>query len=216
MIKEQLPIYWYSGLYLQPQHFQSMDLYQGWQHAQHWLNGRPWQSGIVSAEINPNSLLDFTVEFRSLHVVTPDGEYLSFPGNCYMQKRNFRQAWKYRDRPFTLWGAIRRLDPQQQNVSVLDEESEQPLTRWVTLPQDENMRDLYHQGPETAVPRVVFSLRILWDDERQNALNDRCFPLLRVRMSGQDVVIDESWAPPGITLNSSLALQGKIEAIYSN
>lgn len=41
MIQAQLPVYWYSGLYLQPQHFQSMDLHQSWQHAQHWRHGKP-------------------------------------------------------------------------------------------------------------------------------------------------------------------------------
>lgn len=66
MIQAQLPVYWYSGLYLQPQHFQSMDLHQSWQHAQHWRHGKPWQSGIVKAQVNPHALLDFTVEFHAL------------------------------------------------------------------------------------------------------------------------------------------------------
>ena len=214
MMTEQLPVYWYSGLYLQPQHFQSTDLNQSWQHAQHWQKGKPWQNGVISAEINSHSLLDFTLEFRSLELITPEGILITFPGNGYYQKRNFRQAWKYRDHPFTIWAALRRLDPQQENVTVLNEEGEQPSTRWVTLPHDNKMRDLYHKGPEMAVPRVVYNLRLLWEHEREEVLDDECFPLLRVRMRDQDVIVDETYAPPGITLKSSDALYNKIEAIF--
>ena len=214
MIQAQLPVYWYSGLYLQPQHFQSMDLHQSWQHAQHWRHGKPWQSGIVKAQVNPHSLLDFTLEFHALEVVTAAGEYLAFPGNCHLQKRCFREAWKQRDRPFTIWGALRRLDPQQQNVTVLEQDREQPLTRWVTATPEQTMRDLYHQGPEVEVPRVLHSLRLLWDDEREEALSDQCFPLLRVRMRDHEVMVDETYAPPGIVLDSSEALRSKLEQIF--
>lgn len=214
MMKEHLPIYWYSGLYLQPQHFQSTDLYQSWQHAQHWRLGKPWQYGVVSATLNPHSLLDCTAEFLTLDVLTPDGEYLSFPGNCHLQKRSFRDAWKLRDRPFTLWGALRRLDTQQENVTLLADQDTPAHTRWVKLPEDGDMRDLYHRGPQVSVPRVAYNLRLLWDDERENALNDQCFPLLRVRMDGQDVVVDHAYAPPCIALDSVQALYRKVEQLY--
>ena len=64
------------------------------------------------------------------------------------------------------------------------------------------------------MPRVLHSLRLLWDDEREEALSDQCFPLLRVRMRDHEVMIDETYAPPGIVLDSSEALRSKLEQIF--
>jgi predicted component of type VI protein secretion system len=52
MYSEQQQIYWHSGLYLQPQHFQSLDLHHEWQLAQRIQLAQPYNHGLIEVEIN--------------------------------------------------------------------------------------------------------------------------------------------------------------------
>ncbi|MFP2505021.1 type VI secretion system baseplate subunit TssK [Buttiauxella gaviniae] len=214
MLPEQQAIYWYSGLYLQPQHFQSADLHQNWQHSRHYQLAQPWNYGVIDCQINNEALLDFTAEISQLRLLLPEGVYLEYPGNCQIEKRNFRHAWKYRDRPFTLWLALRKFDPQRQNVSMQEDDQQQAVTRWVNGRDEHLMKDIYHQGPETSVPRITYNVRIMWDEEQEEAVDYACFPLARFRFDGQNVIDDPSFSPAAISLKGAASLEKQIDHIY--
>ncbi|WGK60101.1 type VI secretion system baseplate subunit TssK [Pantoea sp. SS70] len=213
MLPEQQAIYWYSGLYLQPQHFQSADLHQQWLHSRHYTLAQPWNYGVVDYQLNNDALIDFTAEIQQLRILMSDGLYLEYPGNCQIEKRNFRQAWKQRDKPFTLWLALRKFDPQRQNVSM-PQDDDSAITRWVNCRDEHVMRDVYHQGPETSVPHLSYNLRVMWDEEREEAVDYLCFPMARFRFDGQCVVVDQDFTPASITLNGSAALRQRIDRLY--
>lgn len=213
MLPEQQAIYWYSGLYLQPQHFQSVDLHQNWIHSRHHQLAQPWNYGVLDYQLNNEALIDFTAEVSQLRLLLPEGLYLEYPGNCQIEKRNFRHAWKYRDRPFTLWLALRKFDPQRQNVSMIGAE-QQAVTRWINNSDEHMMKDVYHLGPETSVPRVTYNVRLMWDEEQAEAVDYACFPLARFRFDGQNVVTDRSFSPPAIGLQASASLAQLLDNIY--
>ncbi|MCW6030447.1 type VI secretion system baseplate subunit TssK [Pantoea sp. JK] len=213
MLPEQQAIYWYSGLYLQPQHFQAAELYQGWQHSRHFTLANAWNEGVIDYRLNDDALIDFTAEIKQLRIILPDGTYLEYPGNCQIEKRNFRQAWKYRDRPFALWLALRKFEPQRQNVSMATDD--QPAaTRWVNCRDEHMMKDVYHQGPETSVPHITYNLRLMWDEEQQEAVDYQCFPLARFHFDGQSVMHDGDFIPASVTLDGASALRKRIDHLY--
>lgn len=92
MYPEQQQIYWYSGLYLQPQHFQSMDLHHSYMLAQQRQLAQPWNVGVIKCDINQQTLIDFSLNIDKLRVLLPSGDYLEYPGNCYIEPRQFRDA----------------------------------------------------------------------------------------------------------------------------
>lgn len=214
MLPEQQAIYWYSGLYLQPQHFQSADLHQSWMHTRHWQLAQPWNFGVIDCQINNEALIDFTFEISKLKLLLPEGLYLEYPGNCQIEKRSFRNAWKYRDRPFTLWLALRKFDPQRQNVSVPGGEQQSAVTRWINNDSEQVMRDVYHQGPETSIPRITYNVRLMWQDEQEEAVDYACFPLIRFRFDGQNVITDRGFSPPAVTLYGCAELGQLIDHIF--
>lgn len=213
MLPEQQAVYWYSGLYLQPQHFQFNDLHQNWLHSRHYALAQPWNYGVVDYQLNNDALIDFTLEINQLKILLPEGLYLEYPGNCHIEKRNFRQAWKHRDRPFTLWLALRKFDPQRQNVSM-SEGGQQVVTRWINCSEEHVMKDVYHQGPETSVPHVAYNLRLMWDQEKDEAVDYACFPLARFRFNGQNVVHDRDFVPASVSLQGADALRERVDNIY--
>lgn len=214
MLPEQQQIYWYSGLYLQPQHFQSADLHQSWMHSRTLQLAQPWHYGVIECAWNPAALIDLTGEVTRLRLIMPGGLYLEYPGNCQIEKRSFRQAWKHRDRPFTLWLALRKFDPQRQNVSVVKDENAQAVTRWVSSSEEYAMKDVYHQGPETSVPHISYNLKLMWDEEKEEAVDYDCFPLAQFRFDGQCATENEQFAPPAMTLSASSTLAATLDLIY--
>lgn len=214
MYPEQQQIHWYSGLYLQPQHFQSLDLHHEWLQSQLWKSAKPYNFGVVEWGINQDALADFILDVQALSLVMPEGVYLANRANCRIEKRSFRDAWKQRDQPFTLWLALRKLDPQHNNVTMLARESDRALTRWINSGDEKTMKDIYDHGPEAGVPRLLYNVRVLWDVEKEDAVDYACIPLLRLRYDDEGVVMDPSFSPPATTLYGSPVLGRLLDSIY--
>lgn len=207
MYSEQQQVYWYSGLYLQPQHFQSMDLHHSYMLAQQRQLTQPWNMGVIACDINHETLVDFFLKIDHLRVILPSGYYLEYPGNCLIEPRQFRDAWKQREKPFTLWLALRRFDPGHPNVSM------GTSGRWINHADEGVMKDVYHDGPESAVPRIVYNARILSDEEKETAVDCECLPLFRLRYDNDRVILDPRFSPPAVTLAGSSALKNMLEGL---
>lgn len=213
MYPEQQKVYWYSGLYLQPQHFQSLDLHQDWVMAQQRCLAHPYYSGVIEYRINLSALSDYVIDIESLSVILPRGEHLIFPGNCRIEKRVFREAWKQKDQSFTLWVALRHFNPQHCNVTT-PREGQERSSRWINTGDEQSMKDVYDRGPEADIARIYYNPRIVWDNERENLVDTQCIPLLRLRYDDDGVTIDSEFSPPSLTLYSTPALGKVIDDIY--
>lgn len=207
MYPEQQQIYWYSGLYLQPQHFQSVDLHHSYMLAQQRQLAQPWNQGVIQCDINNETLVDFSLKIDHLRLILPSGCYLEYPGNCLIETRQFRDAWKQREKPFTLWLALRRFDPGHPNVST------GTSSRWINRTEDGVMKDVYHNGPDSAVPRIAYNVRILSEEEKDTAVDCECLPLLQLRYDNDRVIPDPRFSPPTITLAGSPALKKMMEGL---
>ncbi|NIF59513.1 type VI secretion system baseplate subunit TssK [Enterobacter sp. Ap-916] len=209
MYPELQQIYWYSGVYLQPQHLQSVDLHHNYMLARHRQLSQPWNTGLIHCDFNPETLVDFTLKIDRLQAILPSGDYLEYPGNCFLQPRMFREAWKQIEKPFTLWLALRRFDPGHANVG------DSPNSRWLKPRQEDVMKDVYFNGPECSVSRILYNVQILSDDEKASVVDCEFLPLLRLRYENDRVVIDPNFAPPVITLNGSPALKTLLDGLYA-
>ncbi|RJT36259.1 type VI secretion system baseplate subunit TssK [Rahnella woolbedingensis] len=209
MYSEQQQIYWYSGLYLQPQHFQSLDLHHSHMLAQHRQRAQPWNFGVIQCEIHHEILVDFSLKIGQLRMILPSGYYLEFPGNCLIETYQFRDTWKQREKPLTLWLALRRFDPNHANVS------KDTGSRWINHIDDEMMNDVYHNGPASAVPRIAYNVRILSEEEKETAVDCECLPLVRLRYENDRVILDPHFSPPAITLTGSPSLNNLLNGVYA-
>lgn len=214
MYPEQQKIYWYSGLYLQPQHFQSIDLHQEWLFAQQRRLSHPHYFGIIEFSIHQSALRDHIFDIESLSLVLPHGEYLTFPGNCRIEKRNFRDAWRQKEQSFTIWLSLSHFNPQSCNVGILKDGQERINSRWINSGDERVMKDIYDRGPETTISRIYYNARVIWDNERENLVDEQCIPLLRLCYDHDGVSIDTTFSPPSLTLYSTPMLGNIIDDIY--
>jgi type VI secretion system protein ImpJ len=209
MYPELQQIYWYSGVYLQPQHLQSVDLHHTYMLSRHRQLTQPWNTGIIRCDFNPEILNDFTLKIEYLQALLPSGDYLEFPGNCLLNPRQFRDTWKQLEKPFTLWLALRRFDPSHANVG------DSPNSRWLKLQDDRVMKDVYSSGPECTVSRMLYNVQILNDEEKDATVDCEFLPLIRLRYDNDQVVIDPDFCPPLVSLNGSRVLKTLLEGLYA-
>lgn len=209
MYPELQQIYWYSGVYLQPQHLQSVDLYHNYMLSRQRQLAQPWNVGMILCDFNPETLVDFTLKIERLHAILPSGDYLEYPGNCAVQPRQFRDSWKQLEKPFMLWLALRRFDPGHANVG------DSPNSRWLKPHEERVMKDVYFSGPECSVSRILYNIQILSDEEKQAVVDCEFLPLLRLRYENDRVVSDASYCPPLVTLNGSPVLKTLLDGLYA-
>lgn len=214
MYSEQKQIYWHSGLYLQPQHFQSLDLHNEWQFSQQLRIAQPFNLGMIDVAINQAALTDYVVNVESIRFIMPGGTFLASPGNCQVEKRNFRDMWKQRDQPFNVWLALRHFDPQHNNVTTREKGQKRVVTRWVDTDDDLMMKDVYDHAPDAPVARICYNVRLLSDLEKEDAVDCECIPLARLRYENDTVILDPLFSPPSVTLYGSSVLGSLIDTIY--
>lgn len=209
MYPELQQIYWYSGVYLQPQHLQSVDLHHQYMLSRHRQLAQPWNVGLIECVFNPETLADYSLKIERLKAILPSGDYLEYPGNCVLQPRQFRQAWKATEKPLTLWLALRRFDPGHVNVG------DSPNSRWFKTPEEGVMKDVYFNGPECSVSRIVYNAQILTDAEKESVVDCECIPLLRLRYDVDRVIPDAGFYPPLVCLGGSSSLKSLLDGLYA-
>ncbi|WP_353613427.1 type VI secretion system baseplate subunit TssK [Mangrovibacter phragmitis] len=209
MLPELQQVYWYSGVYLQPQHLQSTDLHHNFMLSRHRQLAQPWNVGIIQCDFNPEPLVDFSIKMTRLQAILPSGDYLEFPGNCVLQPRQFRDAWKHLEKPFTLWLALRRFDPGHANVGDTSN------SRWVKTPEEGVMKDVYFNGPECSVARIIYNVQILSDEEKAVVVDCEFLPFLRLRYDNDRVIVDPDFCPPLVNINGCAMLKNLLAGLYA-
>lgn len=197
--------YWHQGLFLQPQHFQRMELQQEFQRKPLFDMTTPHFWGVGQLELAPECLLKRSFEIRYARVIFRDRTYIELPGNATVSARSFDKIWTDGDRPLDVYLGIRKLSVTAPNVSVVNSlgEAHTVSTRMVSSAQIEMMPDLYAQGPEAAVPTALYSLKIFFGPELDALQDYDLIPLAQLVRDSDAVRLVSAKVPPCFTLSGS-------------
>lgn len=213
MLQEEQQVYWYSGIYLQPQHFQSIDLHHSFMLARQRQLSQPCNQGYYECVINDEILSEFTIKIEKIKAVLPSGYYLEYPGNCILSDKCLSYMRNSDEQSVNLWLALRRFSSGHTNVSCLKDN--RGLTRWVSSDDETIMRDVYHESPDTDVTRIKYDVRILTEEEKNNTTDCEFLPLIRIVRENNNIVIDQDYTFPALKLSASALLKKRYTEIYS-
>ena len=205
MTEPRKPIFWYQGLFLQPQHFQQTDLF-----TQSLLSPlrqylQPYFWGVCKMKVNESSLRENTFEVSEGQFIFQDGTWVSLSGNARVKPRSFKDAWKEQGAPFTVYLGLRKWSDIRNNVTVLtgrDFPSDLD-TRLVCGPAADEVGDLYQQGQVTQVKLLDYGLRLFWETEIEEAGEYHLLAVARLEFNGQSVVLSQEFVPPAVTMAAS-------------
>lgn len=213
-MKSLKQIYWHQGLFLQPQHFQLTDILQQ-ALARPYLDATiPYGWGIREIDIQSSALNRGTGHVNALSAVFQDGTYVQFPGNAVIRPRSFEKDWTYRDRPLTIYAGLRRFQENASNVTVVANlDAEEGETRFVTLPDPDEVRDLYGEGPDALVKCLYLNIRLFWDSEIQHLDSYNLIPIAQVLWDGGAIKVSPTFIQPALSLSASRTLSGLAQEI---
>ena len=167
LMKIERPLFWHQGLFLQPQHFQLLDLsvQSLLSPFHHFLEPHFW--GIGGIEIQKASLGNGIFSLLEGSFLFSDGAYAVLPGNALIEARPFDEAWVEGGKPFPVYVGVKKWNPSGENVTVLErlENLLAVTTRFVTTADPEEVKDLHSGGPEGRVKRLSYALKIFWQTE---------------------------------------------------
>ena len=203
------PIYWYQGLFLQPQHFQQYDLYlQSLVEPLRNVNA-PFPWGLKSIKISEASLKNNVFELVSGEFFLKDGTWISIPGNAVAPSRVFHVDGLETGKPLRLYVGVHNWNWTDSNVTVVTQPSKMATaeTRFVAPEDAEEIRDLHQGGRSAQVKTMQYLLKILREDELDNYPDYRVLPVAEIDYSDGTLSISERYIPPVLSIDSSPALK---------
>lgn len=201
---EYKPTYWYSGLYLQPQHFQIQALHSEYWRGRYQLLTQPYAFGVVRLLFNLAALRDETLSLHQAAFIFPDGSYVDCDANAFLSPRSLRESWVDRNKPLRIYVGLRRISHNQNNVVEVANAQGASGTgsRWISWPGEQSMRDYYAEGPEVDVQQLTYNLRFFLQDEIEQATDYTLLPVGQVRMGDEGIEVDASYIPPSMTIGA--------------
>lgn len=217
MMTVERSLFWHQGLFLQPQHFQLLDLSLRSLLSPFQDFIEPYFWGITQLEIQKAALGTRSFNLLKGGFLFPDGAYAVFPGNALLEARPFQEAWVEGGKPLSVFLGIRRWNSAGENVTVLEKLDSASLakvtTRFVTPMDPDEIRDLHSGGPAAQVKRLYFVLRIFWESEQDELGDYILIPIAQLERVGDQIRLSERFAPPCLTVSSSDALAKLVKEV---
>lgn len=209
------PLLWHQGLFLQPQHFQIADLY----HAslltplQRHLMPHFW--GVARMEIRQAALGTGSFHLDAGEFVFPDMTYAVVPDNAVVETRSFDGAWTDGGRPFTVYLGIRRFNQAGGNVTTTrgGDGLNGVSTRFISPEAADDVRDLHENGPSAQVRRLKYTLKVLWETEKDFFGDYETIPVAQLERQGDEVVLSSGFIPPSLSIGGSPSLEKIVKEI---
>jgi type VI secretion system protein ImpJ len=200
-MKIQRPLCWHQGLFLQPQHFQLQDQsvlsrlipflrYQG-----------PHFWGVGAAEIDEPALANGTFSLDSASFLFADGTYVEFPGNALLTPRRFELQ---EGKPLQVLVGLKKWNDAGENVTVVEKREEifSASTRFISMADPDQVRDLHCGGPDADVKELQYLVSIFWESELEQLGEYLLIPLAHVEDFG-GVQLSKKFIPPALVIESS-------------
>jgi type VI secretion system protein ImpJ len=201
----QRPLFWHQGLFLQPQHFQLFDRsFQSLLRPVHnFIEPHFW--GLGEIEIQKTALGIKSFNLLKGIFLFPDGTYVVLPGNAVFEARTFNEAWVEGGKPFPIYIGIKRWNDAGENVTVLDtlENISVITTRFVSLADPEEVKDLHSGGPSGQIKTLHYVLKIIWETEREQFGDYILIPIAQLEKMGEEIRLSGRFVPPCLTISGS-------------
>lgn len=208
-------IYWHQGLFLQPQHFQQLEMHQRFNREPfvRMLNPFPW--GVERLEVADSALGNRIAEVRTLKLILPDQTYLEYPGNTVITARSFDKVWTDPELPLNVYVALRRFSLSQANVTVVDSmpQAAEVRTRFASLSNPGEVADYYSNNSQALMPTIMHVARLVFETELPGLDDHEVIPLMRLTLDGDQVRVATQHVPPAVCMGASLFLTNIVKDI---
>jgi len=156
------PLYWHQGLFLQPQHFQQLQLRIETNAGSHFSPGSA--VGITRLDIDSSALANglFTVE--RLECVMFDGTLLNFPGNLEIAPLSLRSDMADAAGAIEIFLTLPVLDTEAGNLA---NENDSTAKRY-RMAADVPVNDIFHGDDRVDLQSLIYDARLEVGEQEQD------------------------------------------------
>jgi type VI secretion system protein ImpJ len=216
MMEPIKPVFWYQGLFLQPQHFQQADLYGQSLSSPLKRYLQPFFWGACRMAVDEGALRERVFELSQGEFIFQDGSYVSLSENALLQPRSFKDFWVEMEKPLKVYLGLKKWDRNGNNVTVLagDESYHALQSRFVSPEAAEEVKDLYQKEQTAQVKFLDYLLKVFWEGEPETTGDYHLIPIAVLEFDGQDVRLSKEFEPPTVTISSSEGLSRTLKNIF--
>lgn len=203
------PVYWHSGLYLHPQHLQLTDLQHQYWHYRFSQLGMPFLWGVISFGLDSAALLNDELSTRQAVLLFQDGALVDCSMNAVLSPRSLDELWPSREHPMPLYIGLRKLHPEQSNVTKEGSKSTefQEIKRWTLQDNARVQPDLFGDGPEADLHTLSYYLRFFLHHELSETSGYLLLRVGQLRSAVDGIVFDEHEMAPCLSLEATPAIK---------
>ncbi len=217
MTENMRPLLWHQGLFLQPQHFQHMDMRFQAVLALLMQQQTPYPWGINKLKIMEPALQNRLFEVSQLDVVFQDGTFISFPGNAVIQPRSFQKIDidSTGEKPFRVYLGLKKKNPSSINVTSVQnmQDMYSISTRYISDVQPEEVKDLHIGGAPAMTRFINYALKLFWETEVEGLGDYMLIPIAQLELAGDKVMLSTDFVPPAVSISGSDTLMQIIRSI---
>lgn len=218
------PVFWYSGQFLDPQHFQQADCHHYHQLAASLSLNQPWPWGVDKLELDDAALSYGIVKIEKADFLFQDGsrtiiETHREDGNAVMEPRPLETIWPDRHKSLTLYAGLAKMAAKKNVAGCLiskasPQSDDLPSAhgRYLAAEVDEMLTDRYalpHPSlPDNSAPvrTLYYYVRLFTAEECRSRGDHNLFPLIRLKDQSLGPRLDPQWCPPLTRIAASPAL----------
>ena len=192
-----LPVHWYEGMFLRPQHFQAADRY--WQELLH--TSQQWQQaysyGLRHFQLNPDALANYQLQIDRCYAKLRQGTIVAIDSENQLGRVNLRPVLE-RDPQVTVYLAVPRMVLGRPNVGTQGAAPDQRFTE-----RTEELQDESRGGNDQEIQLRALNVQVLLanhDPEGYDSL-----PVARIRRAGSidaSPQLDSDFIPPLLAIDA--------------
>jgi type VI secretion system protein ImpJ len=201
-------VHWHEGLFLQPQHLQTMQRLLNEQ----FINERrlvfAYPYGMIEARISADALENLLVRFDRLRAVMPSGLEVNVPDNADLPALDIKQAFASGSGSFTVSLGVPLYYPGRANAIEAGGKDDWRVKRLFKVAETTMADENTGENPQPLLTRRINARLLLEEDDRTDL---EVLPLIRItHATGQDVGLprqDPTYVPPCLVLSGSPTLR---------
>lgn len=212
------PVFWYQGLFLQPQHFQCADSYHARLSAHLMQVTTPYGWGVFELTINNAAIQNGLLDIHRLGCMTREGHLLAFPDNAVIVPRQFDNVWRNRSDDLPVYIGLRHSSISESNVTVVESVNDQTAlrTRFVSEAAGKPVNDRFESGNTVNVKTLRYALTLLFGDEADSADDHELIHIADLTMEGEQFRLNERYVPPLLCLGAAPGLINELNTLKHN
>lgn len=201
-------IHWHEGLFLQPQHLQTMQA--GWHEqvaAERTLN-LPYPYGVIEAKLSLDALENLLVHFDRLRVIMPSGLEVLVPENTDLPTLEIKGAFNASSAPFDVFLGVPRWFDSRANTLEPGRDFDQRVKRLYRVAEVDRPDENTGANPQTVQVRKLNARLLLTGDDTTDL---EVIPLARILHSADEEAskpcLSPDFTPPCLVLNGAPVLR---------